>query len=446
MAQLNYPYLIVGAGNAAGYAARRFVDNGLPKSDLCILGAEPVLPYERPALSKAFLTNANVRLPGFNTCVGGGGQRQTTEWYSEQGITTVLGQKVTSFNAESKSVTLEDGRVFTASKAIILATGADPIRLTRTPGHDLTGVHYLRDNTDALALYDALQACKGKTVAVIGGGYIGMEVTAAAVTVGCNVKMIFPETHIMPRLFTPEIAEPYENLYQDKGVQLLHNGRLCKAFLGDDNGHVRGVMMCRQGESDLEVDASLVVVGVGARATTSLFDGQVKLDERGGVVVDSSLQTSVPGIYAIGDIASFPLKLYDNRPARMEHVQNARDTATHVVDVIMNKTEAAYDYLPYFYSRVFQLSWQFFGDNVGECSVVSELDRAVLRDWNGEGDHPQLIAIWTDEAGVLAGIFMESPTKEDTANMKTIAVSRPTVDVAAFKACTTVRDAWKLLV
>lgn len=433
MAVSSHKYLIIGTGNAAGYAARQFVQLGhLKPNDLCMVGSERVLPYERPALSKAVLVKDSVRLPGFHTCVGSGGDRQTPDWYSENGIVTRLGATVTSFNAAKKTAVLQNGDTVSATHAVILATGAEPIRLTRTDGHHLTGIHYLRDYDDALSLYDALQANIGKNVIVVGGGYIGMEVTAAAVTVGCNVKMVFPEEHIMPRLFTPEIAEHYEKVYKEKGVILIKNGRLCKAFFGDDDGKVCGILTCQEGGQEIEEDGSLVVVGVGARATTSLFKDELEMDARGGVIVNGHMKTSADGVYAIGDIATFPLKMYGDREVRMEHVQNARDSATHAVNCIVNEDEGSnYDYLPYFYSRVFNLSWQFFGDNMGECIVVGDFQ-------------PKLLAIWVTD-GIVKGVFMESPSAEETAKMKVLAREERSVDVQAFRECESVEQGWALL-
>lgn len=429
---LLYKYLIVGAGNAAGYAARAFAAAGITQNTLCLIGSEPVAPYERPALSKAVLMKAAVRLPGFHTCVGGGGDRQPPEWYTDNGIDLKLGTRVTDIDVNAKTITLSDGSTLTASEALILATGAEPIRLTKTPGHDLKGVMYLRDNDDALALYDALQTNIGKNVIVVGGGYIGMEVAAAALTVGCKVTMVFPEEHIMPRLFTPEIAKHYEKVYVEKGATLLKNGRLCKSFLGGDDGNVRGIITCQNGVQDQEVEGSLVVVGVGARPTTQLYQGKLDTDERGGVKVDGTMQTSANGVYAIGDIATFPLKMYGDRPVRVEHVQNARESAAHAVNAIVSGKKDPYDYLPYFYSRVFDLSWQFFGDNVGECLVCGDFD-------------PKLLAIWVEAGSLVKGIFMEHPSAEDTANMKTIARDGCTVDVEAFKKCKTAEEGWALL-
>lgn len=444
-----YKYVVIGAGNAAGYIARHFTLADIAPNSLCLIGDEPVLPYERPALSKAVLINDKLRLPGFHTSVGGGGDRQTDQWYSDHSITTLLSSPVTSIDAASKTATLASGDSITASDALILATGAVPIRLTRTPGHDLDGIFYLRNNADAIALYDGLQAANGKNVVIIGGGYIGMEVAAAASIVGCNVTLVFPEDHMMFRLFTPEIAEYYENLYASKGIKFEKKGALAQQFISND-GHTVSALRVKRDELEFDVPADLIVVGVGARPETSLLKNQVKLDQRGGIIVDGSLQTSVPGVYAIGDIATFPLKMYDGRHARMEHVQNARDMAAHVVSVITsNNTTGDYDYLPYFYSRVFHMSWQFFGDsdNPKDILVIGVMDQTVLDTWTSDtkGQHPQLLTVWTGQGNVVQGIFMESPSDNDTQNMKKIARQRPTVDPVKLNACPTVEDAWAVL-
>lgn len=427
----SFKYVIVGTGNAAGYAARQFVQEGLKPGELCLIGSENYYPYERPALSKGVLINPKARLPGFHTCVGSGGDRQLPEWYHQHGIVAKLGKPVVKFDAASKTVVIDDDETVSATEALILATGAEPIKLTKTDGHHLKGIHYLRENDDAVVLAEALEANKNKVVLVVGGGYIGMEVAAAALTVGCKVKIVFPEEHLMPRLFTPEIAQYYEKVYQDKGAILLKNGRLCKEFLGDDSGSIRGARICCREEGDTEEDASLIVVGVGARACTSLYKGQLDMDQRGGVITDANLKTSADGVYAIGDIATYPLKMYENRPERTEHVQNARETAAHAVKAIMKTSAAPYDYLPYFYSRVFHLSWQFFGENIGESAVIGDFD-------------PQLLAVWV-KAGKVHGIFMEAPSSDDTENMKLASRKQPALDIDAFRKCASVGEAWKLL-
>lgn len=433
MTASSYKYVVVGAGNAAGYAADQFVTLGVPAGDVCIIGDEPVAPYERPALSKAVLMKAAVRLPAFHTCVGGGGERHAPEWYEHKGIALKLGKAVEDIDVGKKKVVLEGGDEVVATEAMMLATGSGSLKLTKTPGHDLNGIHYLRHNDEALALFDALQANIGKMIVVIGGGYIGMEVAAAAITVGCKVTMVFPEDHLMSRLFTPQIAAYYEKVYRDKGTEFVNGGWLGKEFLDDGNGNVRAVL-CGNKDSadDKEIEGSLVVVGVGARVNTTLFKDKLEMDERGGVVVDGTLKTSADGIYAAGDIATFPLKMYNNRPTRIEHVQNARDSAKHAVNAMVTNSDAQYDYLPYFYSRVFDLSWKFYGDSDGECLVCGDFA-------------PKLLAIWVAEGGVVKGIFMEHASDEETEKMKQVARNQPSVDVEAFKKCETTDQGWGLL-
>lgn len=424
-----YKYVFLGCGNAAGYAAREFVANDVAADELCIVGDEPTLPYERPALSKAVLTKAEVRLPGFHTCVGGGGDRQNADFYETNGIQMKLGDAVVSADLANKTLTTAGNKQYVATEALILGTGAAPIRLDKMPGGNLNGVLYLRDNAEAMVLYDALQANIGKDIVIVGGGYIGMEVAAAAATVGCNVNMVFPESHLMSRLFTPEIAAHYEKAYEEKGIKFHKNGRVCKEFLGDDDGNVRGVVMCKDDEIE-ELAASLVVVGVGARPNTQMFKDQLEMDERGGVIVDASMKTSVDGVYAVGDIATFPLKIYGNRPTRAEHVGNARQTASHAVKSIYGGTEP-YDYLPFFYSRVFGFAWQFFGDSVGEPIVVGDFN-------------PKLAAFWVSE-GNIVGVFCESPAPEDTDAMRAFARAQPPIDVEKLKSASSVDEAFQLI-
>lgn len=413
-----YRYVVLGCGNAAGYAAREFVTCGAAPGEVALVGDEPALPYERPALSKAFLTNSAVRLPGFHTCVGGGGERQNQDWYDEKGVATLTGSRVVGVDFATKELSLESGGKVVASEALILATGADPIRLDKMPGGTLDNVLYLRNNADGLVMAEKLQANVGKDVLVVGGGYIGMEVAAAAATVGCKVTMVFPEEHIMPRLFTPAIAEYYEKVFTDLGVKMLNKGRVCKAFLDNGSGAVRGALICKDSEEE-ELEASLVVVGVGARAATSLF-GALEGDGRGGVVVDSSMKTSVSGVYAIGDIATFPLKMYGGRPARVEHVGHARSSAAHAVRAICGKEPGEYDYLPFFYSRFASVSWKFYGDSAGESVVVGDFN-------------PKLAAFWVED-GKVVGVFCEKPEDDDDAVMKKIAIEKPAASIEKIKA------------
>uniref|UniRef100_A0A7S3EI57 FAD/NAD(P)-binding domain-containing protein n=1 Tax=Rhodosorus marinus TaxID=101924 RepID=A0A7S3EI57_9RHOD len=359
MASKVYKYLILGGGNAAGYAARALAARGLAKSEAAIVSKEAVAPYERPALSKAFLfADPPARLPGFHTCVGGGGDRQGPEWYAENGIDLILNEEIVAADLAAKKLSSKLGTEFGFDK-LIIATGCSPIVLNKLQGSDLKGIHYLRENADALELYEALHAHKGEEVLIVGGGYIGMEVGAAASIIGCKPKLVFPEEHVMPRLFFSEMGEKYEEFYKEKGVQLFNHGYLCEAFLGDESGNLTGIKVCKD-EKKETLTGKLCVIGVGARPNVQLFSGQVlnyyqlrslgalgyeRIEvsrsalimqvemEMGGIKVDGKFESSVKDVYAIGDIATFPLKMYDGKLTRMEHVAHARQSAAHVVDV-----------------------------------------------------------------------------------------------------------------
>lgn len=435
-----YKHLIIGGGNSAGYAVHQFVEHGLKPSELCIISSESYLPYERPALSKAFLfkpPSSPVRLPGFHTCVAKGWDRQDASYYKSHGIDTKLGSSVTKFNAKERKAVLEDGSEYVGSESVILATGARVVRLDMLPGEGLDGVFYLRGYEDGLKLYEVLhkEGKKGKVV-VIGGGYIGMEVAGACGVIGgWDISMVYPEESIMPRLFTKEIAKFYEEYYKKKGVKLLCGGRVCKEFVGDGKGKVKGVRICKDDQEEV-VDADVVVVGVGARPNVELFDGQVDFHEKdgrkNGVKVDENFKTSADGVYAIGDIAAFP---YQDGYTRVEHVSHCRASALHAVDSIMKGSEKTgkFKHVPYFYSRVFDLSWQFFGGSEGE-------ETFTVGDFN-----PKLLAGWVDKDNTLTGIFMEHPSPEDTATMEKICDQKPKIDVGKVKECDSADSALKMI-
>uniref|UniRef100_A0A0E0ENZ6 monodehydroascorbate reductase (NADH) n=1 Tax=Oryza meridionalis TaxID=40149 RepID=A0A0E0ENZ6_9ORYZ len=323
----HFTYVILGGGVAAGYAAREFAKQGIKPGELAIISKESVAPYERPALSKGYLFPQNAaRLPGFHTCVGSGGERLLPEWYSEKG-------------AEANNIL------------------------------------YLRDIDDADKLVAAMQAKKDGKAVVVGGGYIGLELSAALKTNNFDVTMV-------------------------TAVKLK-------------NGNV--------------LEADIVIVGVGGRPLTHLFKGQVA-EEKGGIKTDAFFETSVPGVYAIADVAAFPMKLY-NEMRRVEHVDHARKSAEQAVKAIKAKEAGEsvpeYDYLPYFYSRSFDLSWQFYGDNVGEDVLFGDNDPTAAK--------PKFGSYWIKD-GKVVGVFLEGGSAEENQAIAKVARAQPPVaDVEALK-------------
>lgn len=427
-ADLSKEYVIVGGGNAAGYAVRAFTEHGVEGGKICVISKEKVPPYERPALTKAYLfplDKSPARLPGFHTCVGTGNPRQTDEWYKDKGIEVLYDVAVTGLDVNSKTLSTSSGTSIEYNN-LIIATGASAARLPKAIGGELKGVQYIRDVADANALVDSFQKCK--KLVVIGGGYIGMEVAAAATAWNLDTTMVFPEPHIMPRLFTPSIAEKYEELLRNSGVGFI-KGVTVKKLVSEDGVKVSAVEL----SNGTVLDADTVVVGIGAKPVVGPFlESGLQMAE-GGIEVDGQFRTSFPNIWAIGDVAAFPLKIY-NRVTRVEHVDHARKSAQHCVDSLLQARQDSYDYLPFFYSRILEhpgserkVWWQFYGDNVGEVVEVGDFS-------------PKYAAFWI-ESGTLKGVFLESGSPEEFGSLAKLARQQPKVDVKKLQGASSVEHA-----
>ncbi|KAL7612159.1 hypothetical protein Lser_V15G07766 [Lactuca serriola] len=406
-----FVYVILGGGVAAGYAALEFTKKGVSHGELCIISEEPVAPYERPALSKGFLLpEAPARLPAFHTCVGANEERLTPKWYKEHGIELILGTRVKSADVRRKTLLTATGETI-SYKFLIIATGARALRLEEfgVSGSDAENVCYLRDVADATRLVDVMQKSTGGNAVVIGGGYIGMECAASLVINKINVSMVFPEPHCMGRLFTPKIASYYEEFYKSKGINFV-KGTVLSSFVFNAEGKVTGVNL----KDGSYLPADLVVVGIGIRPNTSLFEGQLTL-EKGGIKVNSRLQTSNTSVYAVGDVASFPVKTF-GEIRRLEHVDAARKSARHAVSAIMEPEKTPeFDYLPFFYSRVFSLSWQFYGDNTGEAVYFGDFSGTSFG------------AYWVNK-GQLVGSFLEGGSKEEYEAIANVTRVKPEIE------------------
>ncbi|KAH9311285.1 hypothetical protein KI387_026320, partial [Taxus chinensis] len=403
MAETNFKYIIVGGGVAAGYAAREFVKLGLKSGELAIISKEAVAPYERPALSKAYLfPEGAARLPGFHVCVGGGGERQPPEWYFEKGIELILSTELVKADLATKTLTSAEEKTF-KYEILIIATGATVIKLSDfgVQGADAKGIYYLREIAEADALIAAIQSKKEGTAVVVGGGYIGLELAAVLRINKYKVKMVYPEPWCMPRLFTADIAAFYEGYYQGKGVEII-KGTVATGFTTDEDGNVKIVKL----KDGRELEADIVIVGVGARPLTGLFKGQLE-EEKGGIKTDAFFKTSLPDVYAVGDVATFPMKIYGD-VRRVEHVDHARKSAAQAVQAIKAKEEGKsieeYDYLPFFYSRSFDLSWQFYGDNTGEAVIFGDNNPATPKAKFG--------SYWIKD-GKVVGVFLENGSPEE---------------------------------
>ena len=214
---------------------------------------------------------------------------------------------------------------------------------------------------------------------------------------------------MMSRLFTPDMADYYERFYASKGIHFEKNN-VVTAFEAGADGRVAAAVL----RSGARVPCGLVVAGTGARPRTALFEGQLKTADRplGGILVDATLASSHPDVFAAGDVAAFPLQREGGRLVRQEHVVHARQSAAHAMRGMMG-APGTYDYLPYFYSRVFSLSWVFYGRQAGEVATFGDLGQAGK--WG---------AFWV-EGGKCVGAFLESGSPEENAAVKKVAETCP---------------------
>ncbi|KAL0018815.1 hypothetical protein WJX77_001023 [Trebouxia sp. C0004] len=407
----HFKYVFLGGGQGGGYAAAEFVKQGVKPGELAIVTAEKYVSYERPTLSKGYLKAEGApRLPGFHACVGGGGEKQTPDWYKEKGIEYLTDSKVESVDIKSKTMKLAKGGDDITYDKLIIATGSTNMTLDMFGAKNahLKGIHYLRDVADADGLVAYMKEAKkvSKKAVMVGGGYIGLEVSANLVQNGFDVTMVFPEDRLMAKMFNEEMATFYEKYYENKGVTLI-KGDTVTGFEGDGKVEVAEL------KSGKKLEAGLVVVGVGAKPNTDMFKGQIDLleDKPGGVKVNSQLQTSNPDVYAVGDIAAFPLTMYGGKVNRQEHVVNARLSAAHAVKAIFGSKET-YDYLPYFYSREFDLAWQFYGEPEGDYVIHGDLQKGKF-------------GVYWVQDGKVVGTYSESASDEQNAALKQVALKKP---------------------
>ncbi|CAA3030012.1 Monodehydroascorbate reductase [Olea europaea subsp. europaea] len=395
LAEKSFKYVIVGGGIVAGYAAREFAKQGVKPGELAIISKEAVAPYERPALSKAYLfPEGTARLPGFHVCV------EVEERGSFlNGISLILSTEIVKADISSKTLISAAAETF-KFQILIIATGSTVIRLSDfgVQGADAKNIFYLREIDDADKLVEAIKAKKNGKAVVVGVGYIGLELSAALRVNNVDSTMVYPEPWCSKlKIFTASIAAFYEGYYANKGIKII-KGTVAVGFGTNEKINVK----LKDGRV---LEADIVVVGVGGKPLLTLFKGQVE-EEKGGIKTDAFFKTSVPNVYAVGDVATFPLKLYGEM-RRVEHVDHARKSAEQAVKAIFaseqGKSVDEYDYLP-FYSRAFDLSWQFYGDNVG--------DTVLFGDSSPTSTTHKFGSYWIKD-GKVVGAFLESGTPEE---------------------------------
>ena len=349
MSAAHYDVLIVGGGHAGAQAAVALRQETFDGS-IAILGAEPHPPYERPPLSKEYLAGIK---PFERILI-----RPETFW-AERGVSLVLGETVLAVDPVARSVRTDAGRTIGYGE-LIWATGGEPRRLT-CAGHDLAGLHAVRTRADVDRLLGEL--ADAERIVVIGGGYIGLEASAALTKFGKSVTLVEAQDRVLARVAGEPLSRFYETEHRAHGVTLML-GVGVSCIEGD--GRVTGVRL----DNGMLLPADMVIVGIGiVPAVEPLV--QAGAGAGNGVIVDGNCRTSLPHIHAIGDCAAHPNRYADGAVIRLESVQNANDQAVTAARDIVGRP-VAYDAVPWFWSNQYDLKLQTIGLSVGH-------DRAVLR-------------------------------------------------------------------
>lgn len=350
-----YDVLIVGAGHGGAQAALMLRQRKF-EGTIAMIGDEPEPPYERPPLSKDYLSGDK----SFERIL----IRPATFW-EERDVALLLGRRVASVDPQAYSVTTEDGATI-GYGTLIWATGGAPRRLSCS-GFDLRGVHGVRTRADVDRMIAELPGVNH--VVVIGGGYIGLEAAAVLTKLGKPVTVLEAMDRVLARVAGEPLSRFYEAEHRAHGVDVRLSVTV-DCIVGE-GGKATGVRL-----SDGEIlPADMVIVGIGiVPAVQPLIEAGA--DGGNGVAVDAHCRTSLPDIYAIGDCAAHANGFADGATIRLESVQNANDQAAIVAKAITG-AEEAYDSVPWFWSNQYDLRLQTVGLSTGHDAVVLRGDIAA---------------------------------------------------------------------
>ncbi|KJS53567.1 pyridine nucleotide-disulfide oxidoreductase [Streptomyces rubellomurinus subsp. indigoferus] len=373
MAGSERPIVVVGASLGGAKAAQALREAGY-EGGIVLIGEEHERPYERPPLSKGFLLGKEPREKIYV---------HPPQWYAEHDVTLRLGTPVVSIDPAAHTVTLaDDGEV--AYSKLLLTTGSVPRQLP-VPGADQDGVLYLRRVEDSERIKAVLRP--GARIAVIGAGWIGLEVAAAARSAGAHVTVLEAAELPLLRVLGREVAEVFADLHRDHGVDLRFGTQV--AELTGTGGTVNGV---RLGDGTL-VDADAVVVGIGISPATALAEA-AGLTVDNGIKTDQHLRTSDPDVYAAGDVANAFHPLFGTH-LRVEHWANAVNQPQTAARAMLGE-DAVYDRVPYFFSDQYDLGLEYLG-----YVAPGDYDQVVFR---GDRAGREFIAFWLSGGRVLAGM------------------------------------------
>jgi 3-phenylpropionate/trans-cinnamate dioxygenase ferredoxin reductase subunit len=366
-------FVIVGAGLAGAKAAEALREEGFD-GRVVLIGAEAERPYERPPLSKGFLLGTEE-----NAYV------HSSDWYDRHSVRLLLGQRVTGIDRDVHRVTLRGGEQLEYSK-LLLTTGSMPRKLS-VPGADLDGVHYLRMVGNSARLRESLRA--GGRVVIIGAGWIGLETATAAREYGCPVTVVEPQSQPLLGALGERLGGFFADVHRTHGVE-FRLGTSVSAIRGLD-GKVTEVLT----SDGTTVPADLVIIGIGARPNSELAD-KANLATDNGILVDETLRTEDPDIYAAGDVANAVNPFYHTR-IRVEHWANALYQGPAAARSMLGDT-VGYDQLPYFFTDQYDLGMEF----TGWLAPDADHDIVIRGSLEGRSFH----AFWLATNHVVAGMHI----------------------------------------
>jgi 3-phenylpropionate/trans-cinnamate dioxygenase ferredoxin reductase subunit len=394
MAERHVDHLLIGGGMASGNCARWVREEGGDGSIL-LVGREPDLPYNRPPCSKEYLRGQESREEVLF---------RPPEWYEEHQVEALTRVSVMKLDLDERRAELSDRQVVGFDTALI-ATGANVRRLS-VPGVELNGIHYLRTlgNSDTIR-----EDAAGKRVVLIGGSYIACEVAASLTDLGSSCTLVMLEPVVLSRGFGEQAGRFFQGKLEEHGIT-VHGGDELERFEGAD-GRVTKVIT----KGGLELDADAVVVGAGVNPDVMLArSAGLALGDRGGVLVDSRLETQVPGVYAAGDIAEYDSVVHHRR-LRVEHWDVAFNMGKTVALNMLGRDQP-HDVVPYFFSDLSDwVSLEYVGP-------AAQWDREVVRGSIEDGE----FSLWYLDAGRVAAALSVGRS-DDLEHARRLIISR--VDV-----------------
>jgi 3-phenylpropionate/trans-cinnamate dioxygenase ferredoxin reductase subunit len=384
------PLVIVGAGQAAGQLVASLAQDGF-QGEVCVVGDEPHPPYQRPPLSKKFLAG-EIALDRLYV--------KPAAFYDKAGTRLMLDRRVERIDRPARAVRLADGGRL-AYSTLVIATGSRPRRLD-LPGAALDGVFYLRDIADVAAIRARFAA--GKSLVVVGGGYIGLELAAVAAKQGLAVTVLEQAPRLMARGVGPIVSAFYDRLHREEGVR-VHTG---VAVAGFEGAGVVERVAC-QGE---RYPADIVVVGAGALPNVELArDSGLAVED--GIVVDEHCRTEDEAIYAIGDCTSQFHALFGRR-LRLESVHNALEQARIAAASICGRPLPAVQ-VPWFWSDQYDVKLQMAGLPAGH-------DRSIVR---GDAERGRSFAVFYIRGSTLLAVDAVNRAPEFMMSKQLIAERAP---------------------